>query len=149
MTILGYTPKTLLVSLTILVPLLFSCNEKEKAATETSTAPTELTLEQKKQMLNQVTPATSTQGSTQGSMQGGVTLNPPHGQPGHRCDIQVGEPLNAQAANSNPIQQSTIDVNNLIPTPKPTSSPSSGGGGINPAHGQPGHRCDVKVGDPL
>ena len=145
MTILGYTPKTLLVSLTILVPLLFSCNEKEKAATETSTAPTELTLEQKKQMLNQVTPATS----TQGSMQGGVTLNPPHGQPGHRCDVQVGEPLNAPAANSNPIQQSTIDVNNLIPTPKPTSSPSIGGGGINPAHGQPGHRCDVKVGDPL
>lgn len=149
MTILGYTPKTLLVSLTIIIPLLFSCNDqKEKATTETSTAPTELSLEQKKQMLNQVTPATSTQGSTQGSMQG-VTLNPPHGQPGHRCDIQVGEPLNAPAANSNPIQQSTIDVNNAIPTPMPTSSPSSGGGGINPAHGQPGHRCDVKVGDPL
>ena len=25
--------------------------------------------------------------ATQG---GGVTLNPPHGQPGHRCDIAVG-----------------------------------------------------------
>ena len=23
----------------------------------------------------------------------GVTLNPPHGQPGHRCDIAVGAPL--------------------------------------------------------
>ena len=22
-------------------------------------------------------------------------------------------------------------------------------GSLNPAHGQPGHRCDVKVGDPL
>lgn len=28
--------------------------------------------------------------ATQGS---GVTLNPPHGQPGHRCDIAVGAPL--------------------------------------------------------
>ena len=27
------------------------------------------------------------------SQGGGVTLNPPHGQPGHRCDIAVGVPL--------------------------------------------------------
>ncbi|MGB3344715.1 MAG: hypothetical protein WBA61_12470 [Aequorivita sp.] len=145
MTILGYNPKSLILSFAIIVPLLFSCKEKENAATETSTAPTELSLEQKKQMLNQVTPATSTSRSVEG-----VTLNPPHGQPGHRCDIEVGAPLNAAAGNLNPMQQSPINVNNTTPiksSPMPTSS--SGTGGINPPHGEPGHRCDVKVGDPL
>lgn len=53
-----------------------------------------------------------------------VALNPPHGQPGHRCDIAVGQPLNSQ-----PKQQSNVNV--------------------NPPHGQPGHRCDLAVGAPL
>jgi hypothetical protein len=43
----------------------------------------------------------------------GVTLNPQHGQPGHRCDIAVGTPLNAPAANIQP---------NVSTTPPPTSS---------------------------
>ena len=34
--------------------------------------------------------ALSTSATPQGS---GVTLNPPHGQPGHRCDIAVGATL--------------------------------------------------------
>ena len=34
--------------------------------------------------------ALSTPATPQG---GGVTLNPPHGQPGHRCDIAVGATL--------------------------------------------------------
>lgn len=146
MTILGYTPKSLILSFAIMVPLLFSCKEeKETAATETNTAPTELSVEQKQQMLNQVAPASSTSSSAQG-----VTLNPPHGQPGHRCDVEVGAPLNAAAGNSNPILQSPIQMENASPVksnPIPTSN--SGAVKINPPHGQPGHRCDVKVGDPL
>ena len=40
------------------------------------------------------------------------------------------------------------------PTPSKTSNQGSplinaGSGKLNPAHGQPGHRCDIKVGDPL
>jgi hypothetical protein len=51
-----------------------------------------------------------------------LTRNPPHGQPGHRCDIPVGDPLPV-ATNSNVK--------------------------LNPPHGQPGHRCDIAVGSPL
>ena len=145
MTILGFPSKLLFFSFAIIFPLMFSCKEKETPATETSTVPTELSVEQKKQMLNQVAPASSSSSSVQG-----VTLNPPHGQPGHRCDVEVGAPLNVASSNSNPMQQSPIKVNNTAPIKNsPMATPSSGTGGINPPHGQPGHRCDVKVGDPL
>lgn len=55
----------------------------------------------------------------------GTKLNPPHGEPGHRCDIAVGQPLpeNGQS------QQTE--------------------GNLNPPHGEPGHRCDIAVGAPL
>ena len=36
----------------------------------------------------------------------GMGLNPPHGKPGHRCDIAVGAPLNsapAKAATASPV----------------------------------------------
>lgn len=52
------------------------------------------------------------------------TINPPHGQPGHRCDIPVGSPL--------PVAQAAAPAQRL-----------------NPPHGQPGHRCDIPVGSPL
>lgn len=55
-------------------------------------------------------------------------MNPAHGQPGHRCDIPVGSPLNAPSAKAT----------------TPQTPP-----GMNPAHGQPGHRCDIAVGAPL
>ena len=72
-----------------------------------------------------------------------VAKNPAHGQPGHRCDIPVGAPLNSPPANTN--STSPIITN--------SSSPNLNSGNanpkVNPPHGQPGHRCDVKVGDPL
>lgn len=52
-------------------------------------------------------------------------LNPPHGYPGHRCDLKVGEALTSK------------------PETKATTQ------GLNPPHGQPGHRCDIAVGAPL
>lgn len=64
----------------------------------------------------------------------GGGMNPPHGQPGHRCDIPVGKPL------STPVQ--STNSSGLL-----NSSPSTGM--KNPAHGQPGHRCDLPVGSPL
>lgn len=69
----------------------------------------------------------------------GLALNPAHGQPGHRCDVQVGAPLGntAQAADT-PVFES---VNK--------SAVIGGTAALNPAHGQPGHRCDVRVGSPL
>ncbi|SFT55401.1 hypothetical protein SAMN05421857_1561 [Chryseobacterium formosense] len=86
-------------------------------------------------------------------------MNPPHGQPGHRCDIPVGQPLNGAPAPANtqniqvngnaPIQ---IDPNSMSPgtvTTTSTATPQKTAPGMNPPHGQPGHRCDIPVGQPL
>src|SRR5690554_6550460 len=75
-----------------------------------------------------------------------VAINPPHGQPGHRCDIAVGAPLDAPANT-----QSVNDQNNTTsPVIKSSSSSNTGSDvKVNPPHGQPGHRCDIQVGAPL
>ena len=69
-----------------------------------------------------------------------VALNPEHGQPGHRCEIAVGAPLNsAPAAAAAPTM--------ALPTPQaivPGSAVT-----LNPPHGQPGHDCSIQVGQPL
>lgn len=80
-------------------------------------------------------------------------LNPAHGQPGHRCDIPVGTPLNSKPATpangtspaitTQPIVTQTQPVISSAPSNTPTAP------GMNPAHGQPGHRCDIPVGSPL
>ena len=74
-------------------------------------------------------------------------LNPPHGQPGHRCDIAVGAPLNSTPNKSTPNPAVTnssapaiIKSNAAAVVTKP---------GMNPPHGQAGHRCDIAVGAPL
>lgn len=96
-----------------------------------------------------------------------VAMNPPHGQPGHRCDIPVGAPLNSAPRNTTP-QITTSQPSNS--TPNLTNNPmaptienaqrlnssqsrstatTQNSGRINPPHGQPGHRCDIPVGSPL
>lgn len=96
-------------------------------------------------------------------------LNPPHGQPFHRCDIPVGSPLNAaaapakSAAPAKPAQ--TVNRTGMSPTienaarlsnPQPvnTTAPTIANATsekpkLNPPHGQPFHRCDIAVGSPL
>lgn len=65
-------------------------------------------------------------------------LNPAHGQPGHRCDIAVGAPLDSKpATQAQPVAVSTSNTNTKVAP------------GTNPPHGQPGHRCDIAVGAPL
>jgi len=82
-------------------------------------------------------------------------LNPAHGVAGHRCDLPVGAPLNSASGASAPIQNPpTINVNpgSVQPAtlpPSATPAPSHSGQKINPAHGLPGHRCDIQVGAPL
>lgn len=83
-------------------------------------------------------------------------FNPEHGQPYHRCDIEVGAPLNSTPL-QNPAPQSVpqqkpvtnnFNTNPILPSPAPvpgtTPKPA-----LNPAHGQPHHRCDLQVGAPL
>ncbi|MFC3160279.1 hypothetical protein SAMN05443633_102410 [Chryseobacterium arachidis] len=90
-------------------------------------------------------------------------MNPPHGQPGHRCDIPVGQPLSSAPAqqgaqnvaiNAQQGQTIQIDPNSLQPgkfsvdkngNPKVVKTAP----GMNPPHGEPGHRCDIPVGQPL
>lgn len=69
-----------------------------------------------------------------------VALNPPHGMPGHRCDIEVGAPLNAPAGGA----PAPVIMQN-----GPAANPSGGSVRLNPAHGQPGHDCSIPVGQPL
>ncbi|HEX5742367.1 MAG TPA: hypothetical protein VFY09_00535 [Flavobacteriaceae bacterium] len=117
---------------------LMSC-KKETTAVE-NTPKTETTIIDSIQPVN-----TSTKSET-------VALNPPHGQPNHRCDIAVGAPLNSLPTPSSLLNQPQQTPTNNANT-SPIQSNSNNNTGVkpatNPAHGQPYHRCDLKVGDPL
>ena len=87
-------------------------------------------------------------------------MNPAHGQPGHRCDIAVGAPLNSPAGNASTPASQPLSLQPSIPGSTPVVTPAKPAAtpvatqtvtapGMNPAHGQPGHRCDIAVGAPL
>jgi hypothetical protein len=74
-------------------------------------------------------------------------MNPEHGKPGHRCDIAVGQPLSSSPQANKPAVSTPSPV---VTTPTaPVKSDGNLAKGLNPAHGQPGHRCDIAVGQPL
>jgi hypothetical protein len=76
-------------------------------------------------------------------------MNPPHGQPGHRCDISVGAPLNSKpAAPATPATVTTTPAQPQV-TMKEVPTTTKTAPGMNPPHGEPGHRCDIAVGAPL
>jgi len=99
--------------------------------------------------------------STPGPMTTAPGMNPPHGQPGHRCDIPVGQPFNGQPAaaalstkNVNVNGGNTIQIDPNAVSPGKITLDNNGkqvktAQGMNPPHGQPGHRCDIPVGQPL
>ncbi len=74
-------------------------------------------------------------------------MNPPHGQPNHRCDIAVGAPLNSKPAPA-PTQAAPAPVPSQV-TMKEIPNPTKTAPGMNPPHGEPNHRCDIAVGAPL
>lgn len=85
----------------------------------------------------------------------GALRNPAHGAPGHRCDIAVGDPL--PVSPSLPVSNAAISAfgkttSNLPGQPLPSIPAEdiiNAQVGMNPAHGKPGHRCDIAVGAPL
>ena len=83
---------------------------------------------------NQTVPTGNTNTTT-------AAVNPPHGQPGHRCDIPVGSPLNGQPSSTT---TTPAQIQKQVPQNTGNVAP-----GTNPPHGQPGHRCDIPVGSPL
>ena len=90
-----------------------------------------------------------------GSPSQAIATNPAHGLAGHRCDLPVGAPLNSVSGSAAPVQSPPSIQMNPAPvqsspsTPVAVPAPSAAGVKINPAHGMPGHRCDIKVGAPL
>lgn len=88
-------------------------------------------------------------------------MNPAHGQPGHRCDIEVGMPLNSppgkpktpQTPSQTVTQSTTVTPamlnSNTTSTPAVPTTPVVTAPGMNPPHGQEGHVCGVAVGAPL
>lgn len=113
--------------------------------------------------------AATTTATPSGDTKTAAGMNPPHGQPNHRCDIAVGAPLNSppgqgaqqQAAptSAQPSQGGFLGGNAQTQAPAQQAAPQQQmppqqtapgmKGKPNPAHGQPGHRCDVSVGQPL
>lgn len=129
---------------------LLGCSEPDGNTETTSTTPAVTTTP----IAVPAQPAAGLQADANGP------LNPPHGQPGHRCDISVGAPLNsAPAAQQGGPQMIDMTPGNnagatapqlTMPATTTPAQPQAGGtGALNPAHGQPGHRCDIAVGAPL
>lgn len=126
---------------TFVAVFLVACGEGATTSTPTATAPVQAPS-------NTITPDPAPTASADGA----VKLNPAHGEPGHVCAIPVGAPLDGSAATS-----STPETPTFVPPPAmlnpPADNAASGitlpSGTPNPAHGEPGHRCEVNVGDPL
>lgn len=87
-------------------------------------------------------------------------MNPAHGQPGHRCDIAVGAPLNSPPGKTpTPTQTAQTTTPAIVQktspnsgVPKTLAAPAETvvtAPGMNPPHGQAGHDCAVAVGAPL
>ena len=159
--------KQLIFSACIVATLgLVACNEQEPAAgtSATTQAETEALLVNTQPASPgasaaqtasvAVQPATSaqqaSQQATKGSTQAAKTaagMNPAHGEPGHRCDIPVGAPLSTPAGATQAAP--TIQPVQASPAAAPAKPAATGGGKINPPHGEPGHDCAVPVGAPL
>lgn len=91
-------------------------------------------------------------------------MNPAHGEPNHRCDIPVGAPLNSPPGQQTPSAAAPQMSPSITPSPStqpavvatPSAAPPVEQSapvvtlpGMNPPHGEPGHDCSIKVGEPL
>jgi hypothetical protein len=133
----------------LLLSLLTACGSEDEKATPD--VPSSVTTPVQTQPATAPTAAPAPANTSAPAPQN-MALNPAHGQPGHRCDIAVGAPLNSAPATTAqpaaPVQSSPAPATNLTPT-KGVINTGAAASGLNPAHGQPGHRCDIAVGAPL
>lgn len=117
------------------------CDIAEGAPLDSKPLPTNTTPLQTPVATTQALPVTTTvQPVAQKEAQG---MNPPHGQPNHRCDIAVGAPLDSKPA-AKTVAKTQAPAVAATPAPVKKVAP-----GMNPPHGQPNHRCDISVGAPL
>lgn len=79
-----------------------------------------------------------------------IAVNPPHGQPGHKCDVGANNNLSTGSSKAMPQTAPTLQGLPVMPQNNSAGVVSSGSNAkLNPAHGQPGHDCKVAVGQPL
>jgi cytoskeletal protein RodZ len=119
---------------------MFACAPKQKEAyqAETQLQDQEQQFKELADDTSSVTPVVSSEMAEPEQTSTAVVLNPPHGQPGHICEIPVGSPLPASPAKATPATKK-------IETAKPVEKAQR----LNPPHGEPGHRCEIAVGAPL
>ncbi len=168
-----FSQQKILVSFTLLILFaLVSCTPAQDGSKQQTENPGRQHKQTQQNTVKEVSPsipATETPESIQsGQTAEKIILNPPHGQPGHRCDIPVGNPLNgapatkvtevakptpepAKAIVNNPTAPTIENANRMNPSnTRSTSEPATGTKPRNnPPHGQPWHRCDIPVGSPL
>ena len=141
----------------VMVFLLFICSCKKELEPQESSGVNNLSSADSTSISPAATPGMTnspTQSPSllqQNSNQNTSGMNPPHGQAGHRCDIAVGAPLNSPPNKS--IPNSTVK-NSVSNSSAPVIVKSNAAAvvtkpGMNPPHGQTGHRCDIAVGAPL
>ena len=150
--------KYLLIAL--LITILAACNDNNAdegkyqppvapQITDTATTTTTSTATQQNITKQEGTNQKSVQ-LPKADAQKNAAVNPAHGQPGHRCDIPVGTPLNSKPTAVSPNQNPVVTVNPANGAQQQTNKEKTTSSvALNPAHGQPGHRCDIAVGAPL
>lgn len=147
--------KYISIFLVLFIGTFFSC--KKELEPQDSSSATTLLATDSASIAPVASGLTNTQQSTalphQNTNSNPAGMNPAHGQPGHRCDIAVGAPLNSRPGKSssvpnppalNPVSSVTYPVITKSNVPAVVTKP-----GMNPPHGQAGHRCDIAVGAPL
>ncbi|MHC0439867.1 hypothetical protein [Flavobacterium sp. 3-210] len=148
-------PKIIISSLAFSSLLFISC--KKELEPQQNTATSELVrLGLAKDTTKPATaaPVVQTQTANPNTVLGETKgLNPAHGQPGHRCDIAVGAPLNSAPPQQGQVVAQAPQMVQVNPNQKnvvtTTTTPVKVAKGMNPPHGQSGHRCDIPVGAPL
>ncbi|SOD19729.1 hypothetical protein [Pedobacter xixiisoli] len=121
---------------------LSACNSKSTNTETTQTpAPNQLPAAQ-------TVPVATTE---QQSNSSALLNNPAHGQPGHDCAVPVGAPLKQNVSSPRPATTPIVTTPSASQhtTQQPVAQQPSSGQKLNPAHGQPGHKCEIPVGAPL
>lgn len=145
-------PKILISSLAI-TSLLFTSCKKELEPQETTATSELVRLGLAKDTTKAVAPVVQNPAANPNTVLSDTKgVNPAHGQPGHRCDIAVGAPLNSAPPQQGLVTAQagqTVQVSQPQVVTTTTTTPVKVAKGMNPPHGQPGHRCDIAVGAPL
>lgn len=135
--------------LTASVALLYSCDKTKTSTTETASQTSD-TVAVRNDSPSAIPSAVTAPASASSvvSTSGKPALNPAHGQPYHRCEIAVGAPIDSAPAQQNAAQQTPSILSPTI-APAPQAQAIGPKPAMNPAHGEPHHRCDLAVGAPL